>query len=562
MKIEITMGQESQTSRFHDLDALRAFAMLLGIVLHACMSFVALPVNVSATRDIYQNSTWLPYLMDAIHGFRMPLFFLVSGLFTAMLWEKRGLKGLLKHRFWRIGIPLLLGCLTIVPAVFVLSIGFSRNIWFSAARGDAKYVAAYISAGGNLDLVLQAEGIPGNGATPLHLATVSGQVEIARILLHAGANPNVPAQEVVDGKPSLATCLHWAAYAKGLECAQLLIDAGANLNARDASGQTPLDYARASSATAVEELLVASGAKLGSQLGAEAAQFETVESRDPLSRRDFLGDWVRRSSVMIQLWALLTFFPVFAHLWFLWYLVWLVVGFCCIVFVRERMKWQFLLRWKESWPAILIWAFPLTYLCQLVMVQGFGPDTAAGLVPWPPTLGYYGMFFAVGACLHTHQVSGRPLGRRPAVCMLGALVLLPVGLLAFDRRPESFWFYQAVGSVFAVGYTWCMIAALFGIFRKLCSQENATVRYLSDASYWIYLIHLPIVNFLQIQFSPWEIPGLVKLLVIVSATFAISLITYHFLVRGSLIGVLLNGRKTKPVTSSKDDSRQDSFAVS
>ena len=34
----------SQTSpRYHDYDALRAFAMLLGIVLHGLMSFVELP---------------------------------------------------------------------------------------------------------------------------------------------------------------------------------------------------------------------------------------------------------------------------------------------------------------------------------------------------------------------------------------------------------------------------------------------------------------------------------------------------------------------------------------
>ena len=34
--------------------------------------------------------------MQAIHGFRMPLFFVVSGFFAAMLWRQRGMKEMLK----------------------------------------------------------------------------------------------------------------------------------------------------------------------------------------------------------------------------------------------------------------------------------------------------------------------------------------------------------------------------------------------------------------------------------------------------------------------------------
>ena len=62
-----------------------------------------------------------PSVFEAIHGFRMPLFFLVSGFFTAMLWRTRGLRALLKQRTTRILLPLVLGGLTIIPATNVVS---------------------------------------------------------------------------------------------------------------------------------------------------------------------------------------------------------------------------------------------------------------------------------------------------------------------------------------------------------------------------------------------------------------------------------------------------------
>src|SRR5262249_47411692 len=93
----------SASLRRHDLDALRAFAMLLGMALHASLSFSTLPWIVHDTR---QSELYSVFMM-AVHGFRMPLFFLVSGFFTAMLWRRRGLASLLKQRAVRILVPCL-----------------------------------------------------------------------------------------------------------------------------------------------------------------------------------------------------------------------------------------------------------------------------------------------------------------------------------------------------------------------------------------------------------------------------------------------------------------------
>ena len=102
-------GQE----RYHDLDALRAFAMLLGIVLHGVMSFTPLP-GIWPAQDAMRHENYFLVLLF-IHGFRMPLFFMVSGFFTVMMWRRRGLAALTKHRTKRILIPLVAGVIILVP---------------------------------------------------------------------------------------------------------------------------------------------------------------------------------------------------------------------------------------------------------------------------------------------------------------------------------------------------------------------------------------------------------------------------------------------------------------
>ena len=102
-------------ARRHDLDALRAIAMLLGIALHVGLGYVPgwIITDDGDPRMLHKTSDSFQLMFNIIHGFRMPLFFLVSGFFTAMLWRKRGINSLLKHRYARIFIPCMLGLIFI-----------------------------------------------------------------------------------------------------------------------------------------------------------------------------------------------------------------------------------------------------------------------------------------------------------------------------------------------------------------------------------------------------------------------------------------------------------------
>ena len=65
--------------RFHALDAVRAMALLLGIALHACMSFLPAMREIGFPVVDDSSSEVLNALFLLIHMFRMPLFFVMAG---------------------------------------------------------------------------------------------------------------------------------------------------------------------------------------------------------------------------------------------------------------------------------------------------------------------------------------------------------------------------------------------------------------------------------------------------------------------------------------------------
>ena len=69
------------------------------------------------------------------------------------------------------------------------------------------------------------------------------------------------------------------------------------------------------------------------------------------------------------------------------------------------------------------------------------------------------------------------------------------------------------------------------------------MRYLSDSSYWLYIMHLPVVVGLQFALLPVPLPALAKIPIVLSLAVAILLASYDFMVRPTWVGVLLNGRR-------------------
>ena len=97
------------TNRLHSLDFLRAFALLMGVLLHVLMLFLE-PFDGSEPR----LSASIIFIW--IHTWRMPLFMLLAGFFTALSLSKRDTGNYALNRLIRLGVPLLL-LWSAIPAI-------------------------------------------------------------------------------------------------------------------------------------------------------------------------------------------------------------------------------------------------------------------------------------------------------------------------------------------------------------------------------------------------------------------------------------------------------------
>ena len=81
--------------RLHALDAVRAYALLLGVVLHSAAAFLeGFPIPMW----LDQPSSGAAVIYYTIHMFRMSAFFLIAGFFARVLVERRGVKAFIKDR--------------------------------------------------------------------------------------------------------------------------------------------------------------------------------------------------------------------------------------------------------------------------------------------------------------------------------------------------------------------------------------------------------------------------------------------------------------------------------
>ena len=539
-----TAAAGKPVARRGDLDALRGFAMLLGIVLHAILAYFPFPWPVQDPRqspqpDLLQQLLLLAYA--AIHGFRLPLFFLLSGFFTMLVCSRRGIRAVLEQRALRLLLPLLIAMVTILPLTkLVIDWAVHRSTAATTARSPLQGRILAGDAPGVRDLLAQEPGLPQADSaadpishlTPLSLAAMAGGTEIMGSLLDAG----FPAQ-AASGRDTPP--LHAAAFMGRDEAVKLLLARGADASATNASGRTALDSLAfpPGSAVLAGEFV---GLNALSAAGVEAGRRRVREVLVPLTPRaasrsplDAFTTRYREALAAPRLsidfagrtWQLFET-GIFDHLWFLWYLWWLVVAFAVATAIglppTGRHRW---------------WLLPASCLAFLPMWSPYGPDTAIGLVPVPHLFLFYGCFFWFGAATYAAEGAETPLGRRWPILMPAALLLFFAGLATAADRP--------LAAILQPAFAWSLSLGLIGLFRRLFSQETAAVRWLSDASYWMYLAHLPIVIACQSALInlPW--PVAVKLLVVLAAAMAGTLVTYGWCVRHTPIGWLLNGPRPR-----------------
>lgn len=106
--------------------------------------------------------------------------------------------------------------------------------------------------------------------------------------------------------------------------------------------------------------------------------------------------------------------------------------------------------------------------------------------------------------------------------------------------------------------SWLFVFGITGLFLHYFSKHSSLMRYISDASYWVYLMHYPIIAILPGLIGNRNLNALLKFSIVFSLTTFSCFITYHFMVRSTFIGKFLNGRKySRNISNLRLDKKSD-----
>jgi peptidoglycan/LPS O-acetylase OafA/YrhL len=497
--------------RYHDLDAFRAWAVLLGIVLHA--AWLMLPFQMGTPLVDVDQTPVAGWLFWFLHLFRMQAFFLVAGFFGNLVYQRRGLWSFTKHRFIRIVIPMVVAWIIMIPWITYfhargglvsgadLSTEPFLDIWLFQATMKMLRDAPLFHLWFLYDLLL------------LYIATLSVKFIMGRWL---------------DRDHNLQ---RWTAK----RFAQL-IRSPANIT------------------------LLA----LPSALLLLPMRFWIGVEGYPVW---FIPDWG----------GFLVYWLFFAVGWFL--------------YDQRNLLTVFSLRWQYNLLVGVLLSFPIWGLYQhhirpivtpyypailsgqirdypalrTELLSAADPDRQASdprirdvwdrLPPeWRRFIGEHETLTinqrgGLATTLNLSIVFSEPLAggslskEGSAVANRHALEEMFGDILATELvYTPSVWGLKVVYSGLYGLAMWYLVFGFMGFFQRFFRNPSPAMRYVSDSSYWLYLLHLPLLFWLAMYLAPYQMGSLAKFATYNILAVGLLMPTYHYFVRSTVIGRILNGR--------------------
>ena len=171
---------------------------------------------------------------------------------------------------------------------------------------------------------------------------------------------------------------------------------------------------------------------------------------------------------------------------------------------------------------------------------------------WPinvPDLAYHGLFFLFGVGLYRRSEFITSI----KTVWIFTLYLLLAGLCSIVQitstiaiaNPKSNEEGELLGLVIMTSSSCATVLfslGLIGLFERILQHHIRPIRWISDSSYWIYIMHLPVVALTTFYLFRYELAPELKFLISCAVTTAVGLITYRYLIRYTPAGWLLNGR--------------------
>lgn len=237
----------------------------------------------------------------------------------------------------------------------------------------------------------------------------------------------------------------------------------------------------------------------------------------------------------------------FVHMWFVYYLLifsavtillyWLFHKTALGQHKHELLK-RFARRWFAN-PIMLLLAASVTYLLpQYFNVESAALENTSSVLPNIYLLIFYGIFFSLGLFSYSiWQTIESKLRKFWWIYLaLGLAAFSTYSNLMISNTGQDWW------KLFYTLSTWMLAAGFIAFFARFANKPNRFFAYFSEASYWIYIVHLPIVLAALSWLAKWQVPFFWSFVISTVFTFGISTLSYHWLVKDTIIGKFLGGK--------------------
>lgn len=450
--------------RVHYLDQVRALALLAGILMHACYTYAYLIQDVWYLTD-QTSSMGITIGFLFFHLFRMPVFYLIAGFFANYIYQKRGVKGFLKHRSKRIGLPFIIFLPLILIAINMVLVFIIFFVPVEKMSNSLKPVAPAVKA--------QIESAFGQNSGNLNNPAENSNSQV--LTEKKSPEPDDPAD---------------------------------SNDVQKASDQDP----------------------------------EAIQDTNAVN-----NSGARQSDPQIT-----------QHLWFLYYLF----LFCLCAALLQRFNHPFItgIFTRIFSSPVYLWLIPLFMVPSLyhIALPWGGP---MHVIPrlWP--FGHFGVFFLLGWHFFYHQDYLDKCKKHLWVMIIFSIIAsafylyyTPVYLLSLrsggpvKENLMAIIFSQKMALVVLEAYLSVFLTIISLILgKRYLDFGSKYMRFISDSSYWIYIIHFPLVTFIQVFLVNAPFSGYLKLIISSAILFSIGLITYRYMVRYTFIGTLLNGKRIREI---------------
>jgi peptidoglycan/LPS O-acetylase OafA/YrhL len=267
---------------------------------------------------------------------------------------------------------------------------------------------------------------------------------------------------------------------------------------------------------------------------------------------DYSGQW---RSVFQKAFSQVFQWNGLAHLWFLYYLIIfyvVVIGYFRLVKltivgkIHNAVSRLTTAVRPGSLKGMVV--FSVLIGLALLMSEGLYIHVDTGAIPGIEYLLFYIVFFYIGWLVNKSDGDFQWMADNYRLNMIAGSVLC-ILLFLVDYSGVLFNGVQTLLLKMIVAFQIVILVyGVIGLFLRCLTAESSLWRYVSDASYFIYLVHLGLIAALQIWLTQTDVPGIWRIVIVLILPIIISMFIYQKLVRYTIIGEYLHGKRKRKVS--------------